>query len=76
MDVNKDGKLSFDEFWDWWKFGRSNKLEKLVFFKLKAMNLLKKAHSEFVRMGTSLESKYDNKIDNHYMAVNLGESPC
>lgn len=40
------------------------------------MNLLKKAHSEFVRMGTSLESKYDNKIDNHYMAINLGESPC
>lgn len=38
------------------------------------MNLLKKAHSEFVRMGASLESKYDKSMDNHYLAFNLGES--
>eukprot|EP00828_Plagiopyla_frontata_P002111 TRINITY_DN10145_c0_g1_i1.p1 TRINITY_DN10145_c0_g1~~TRINITY_DN10145_c0_g1_i1.p1 ORF type:complete len:451 (-),score=71.39 TRINITY_DN10145_c0_g1_i1:80-1432(-) len=76
LDINKDGKISFDEFWDWWQFGRSNKLEKLVFFKLKAMNLLNQAHSEFVRMGGSLESKYDKTLDNHYIAFNMGESKC
>lgn len=56
--------------------GKGNKLEKLVFYKLKALNLLKKAHSEFVHLGASLESKYDTSMDNHYIAVNLGESAC
>jgi Ca2+-binding EF-hand superfamily protein len=26
LDENKDGKISFDEFWVWWNSGRSNKL--------------------------------------------------
>lgn len=76
LDINKDGKISFEELWEWWKYGKGNKLEKFVFFKLKAMNLLKSAHSEFIRMGASLESKYDSALDNHYIAVNLGESAC
>ncbi len=41
---------------------------------MKGLNLLKKAHTEFVRYGGSLEAKYDNVIDNHYVAVNYGES--
>ncbi len=40
------------------------------------MNLFKKAHSEFMRMGGSLESKYDKTMDNHYIALNLGEATC
>ena len=56
------------------------------------MNLFNKAHSEFVRMGGSLESsyflikflfyfyfilgKYDKTLDNHYIALNMGESKC
>ena len=74
--MNKDGKISFNEFWEWWTYGCSNSLEELVFLKLKIMNLLKKAHSEFVRMGGSLESKFNDKIDRHYFAVNMGESKC
>ena len=70
--MNKDGKISFEEFWDWWTYGRANKLERLVFLKLKAMNLLKKAHANFVRYGASLESKFDKSIDHHYIALNMG----
>jgi hypothetical protein len=54
VDINKDGKISFQEFWDWWQFGKNGKLEKLVFMKLKMMNLMKKVHSEFTRFGSSL----------------------
>ncbi len=27
------------------------------------------------RMGGSLDSKYDKKIDTHYIAINYGENP-
>ena len=33
MDINKDGKLSFDEFKEWWIHGKSNGLEALIFQK-------------------------------------------
>lgn len=75
LDINKDGRISFDEFWDWWVYGRTNKLEKMVFLKLKTMNLLKKAHSDFTRFGANFFDKYDNILDHHYFAFNLGESP-
>lgn len=45
VDINKDGQISFDEFWNWWQFGKNGHLEKLVFTKLKLMNLLKKVNS-------------------------------
>lgn len=43
-----------------------------MFLKLKAMNLLKKAHANFVRYGASLESKFDKSLDHHYVALNMG----
>ena len=36
------------------------------------MNLLKKAHANFVRYGASLESKFDKALDHHYIAFNMG----
>jgi len=65
--------ISFTEFWDWWSSGRPNKLEKLVYYKLKASKLLKKAHGDFMRLGGSLESKYDDKDITHYFAINYGQ---
>ena len=47
--------ISFEEFWAWWGSGRPNQLESLVYHKLKAMKLLKKAHANFTRLGGSLE---------------------
>jgi hypothetical protein len=49
LDINKDNLIDFNEFWTWWSSGRPNKLEKMVYYKLKSMKLLKKAHADFVR---------------------------
>jgi hypothetical protein len=76
VDINKDNQISFDEFWNWWQYGKNGKLEKLVFMKLKLMNLLKKVNSEFTRFGISLYQKYDKTMDHHYWAVNYGDHPC
>ncbi|CAD8123072.1 unnamed protein product [Paramecium sonneborni] len=73
VDSNNDGKISFEEFWIWWQFGKNEKLEKLVFMKLKLMNMLKSINSEFTRFGVSLEQKYEPKLDHHYWAINYGD---
>jgi len=31
MDTDKDNKISFDEFFIWWRNGASNKMESLVY---------------------------------------------
>ncbi|CAK93657.1 unnamed protein product (macronuclear) [Paramecium tetraurelia] len=76
VDINKDGQISFDEFWNWWQFGKNGHLEKLVFTKLKLMNLLKKVNSQFTRFGISIFEKQDNTFDHHYWAINYGDQPC
>ena len=45
----------------------------MVYLKLMAMGLLKKAHSEFTRQGATLYQKYDGKLQTHYLAINNGE---
>jgi Ca2+-binding EF-hand superfamily protein len=35
IDTDGDGKISFEEFYEWWLHGKQNKLEKLVFMKMK-----------------------------------------
>lgn len=39
------------------------------------MQLLRRAHSEFTRLGGSLENKFDKSVDTHYVALNYGSSP-
>ncbi|KAL4487907.1 hypothetical protein ABPG72_022767 [Tetrahymena utriculariae] len=75
LDVNKDQKISFEEFWEWWKLGRPNKLEKMIYYKLKSMKLLKKAHANFLRLGSALDVKYDKSVDKVYVALNYGSHP-
>ncbi|CAD8195367.1 unnamed protein product [Paramecium pentaurelia] len=76
VDINKDNQISFDEFWNWWQFGKNGHLEKLVFMKLKLMNLLKKVNSQFTRFGISFFEKQDKNYDHHYWAINYGDQPC
>jgi Ca2+-binding EF-hand superfamily protein len=37
VDKNFDGKITFDEFATWWRLGEGNKLEALVYLKLKSL---------------------------------------
>lgn len=40
------------------------------------MKLLKSVHSDFTRLGGSLEQKFEKQtMDQHYVAINYGESP-
>ena len=39
IDLNKDGKISFDEFYIWWHHGATNKLEELVYLRMKSLQL-------------------------------------
>lgn len=72
IDSNKDNKISFDEFFVWWSFGRENKLEKLVYLQLKAMNLLNKAKAAYNKVGGLLEAKYNKDVSSHFFNVSLG----
>jgi len=74
IDTNKDGKISFTEFSIWWHSGKATKLEGLVYYQLKAHKLLTKAHADITRVGQSLDTKYDNTVENHYFGIQAGES--
>ena len=50
----------------WWRLGGDNKLEKLVFLKLKSLNLLKKAHIACNRFGGLLENKYGEEDERNF----------
>lgn len=39
IDTNKDGKISFEEFSTWWHHGKTNKLEELVWLRMKSLRL-------------------------------------
>jgi Ca2+-binding EF-hand superfamily protein len=39
LDLNKDGKISLDEFNTWWIHGKTNKLEELVWLRMKSLRL-------------------------------------
>lgn len=40
MDLNGDGKISFSEFYYWWRYSRQGKLKKVVGLKFKALKLI------------------------------------
>ena len=41
LDLNGDGKISLDEFNTWWLHGKTNKLEELVWLRMKSLRLSK-----------------------------------
>lgn len=55
--------------------GKPNKLEKLVYYKLKSMKLLDKAHTNYARLAGNLEQKYEDKLTENYINLAFGESP-
>ena len=70
IDKNFDNKITFDEFKTWWKMGKDNKMEKMVYLKLKALSLLKKANMASERFGGLLENKYgDDDVNNFHFGL-------
>ena len=54
--------------------GKDNKMEKMVYLKLKGLSLLKKASIASSRFGGLLENKYgDEDSNNYYFGVQVGE---
>ncbi len=55
LDVNGDGKISFEEFKFWWLQGRKGKLGELVYLKAKSMKMTKMFLDQFEKAGVSLK---------------------
>lgn len=46
IDTDGDGQISFEEFYQWWYYGKQNKLEKLIYYKFKNSKQLKKVQKK------------------------------
>jgi hypothetical protein len=55
VDTSKDGKISLEEFRNWYLYGKVNKLGKLVQIRMKALNLLDKNNAVNKRIGKALK---------------------
>lgn len=63
LDVNKDGKISFDEFKFWWEKGHKGSLGKLVFLKAKSMKVTNSILNSFNEVGISLDVNQSKFIE-------------
>ena len=72
IDTNKDNKISFEEFYTWWQYGRDNKLETLVALQLKALNLLSKAKVHFHKISSLILGNSSSTVNSHSIKVAVG----
>lgn len=70
IDVNHDGRISFEEFSAWLSFNQGVQNKKLSLYKLKAVSLVKKAKSSL----SKLPPTYESGFHTHEVAVKFGES--
>lgn len=75
IDTDKDGKVSFDEFFTWWYYGHEGGLEDLVFMKMKGQKYLNKVGKKLGKIGGLLDNKADLENSEHFMGINIGEAP-
>lgn len=54
LDINQDGKISFDQFKFWWLKGHKGKLGDLVFLQARAMKMTKQFMKQFQKAGVDL----------------------
>ena len=55
LDINKDGKISFDEFQYWWQKGKKGKMMRLVWLKAKAMKMNNFVKNKFKQANITLD---------------------
>ena len=51
LDLNKDGKISLEEFNFWWTHGKTSKLEELVWLRMKSLKLSNRIKSKVAKWG-------------------------
>jgi hypothetical protein len=54
IDINQDGKISFEEFSEWWLKGHKGKLNKLVYMKAKSLRMTNFIKQQFTDAGINL----------------------
>lgn len=69
LDIDKDGKVSFDEFYLWWLHGKKNGLEDVVFLQMKTQKALTKVRKAIGK----LEAPGAHQNSDHHIAVNVGQ---
>jgi hypothetical protein len=55
IDNNKDGKISFEEFKEWWIKGHKGKLNDLIILKSKSLKACNQLKQQFKEKGVSLK---------------------
>jgi uncharacterized protein (UPF0335 family) len=79
LDYNKDGKISFEEFSDWWRSGRASfspALKRLIGMKLKASKLLEGASATIKRVEekkAEISDRYKDKLATSSIRVALNQ---
>lgn len=77
LDVNKDGKISFEEFIDWWKTGRqcSNILDSLIKVKLATSSffnsVVNSKYLESIKEKLETLKKEQRELVNSFVSINL-----
>lgn len=74
LDINKDGKISFEEFKYWWETGHEGPLGNLVFLRAKSMKLTNSFLAHLSQAGVDLGSFAKDKSDSVSLHMQLGES--
>ncbi|CAD8189958.1 unnamed protein product [Paramecium octaurelia] len=64
VDINKDGQISFDEFWNW------------CVYETETNEFAQKSEFRIHKFGISFFEKQDKIFDHHYWAINYGDQPC
>ncbi|EGR27994.1 EF hand family protein, putative [Ichthyophthirius multifiliis] len=73
LDKDKDNKISFDEFYQWWYWGKDQNLLPLFYTKLKTEKYLKQTSSQFKKLQTNQQdasAQEDTEINSYLIQLN------
>lgn len=76
MDIDKNGKISFQEFYDWWRYGKLNNLKALLYTKMKAQkvkNKLKKFMDD--KVGNINSNPASQEYSSSILNIQIGDDP-
>ena len=75
MDLDGNGKISFDEFYQWWHHGINNNLRNLVQLKMKAMRASIKLKNKLQKIGGITDAAQDQQVVDMNYLIQVGDEP-